>query len=75
MELTKQQQRTKLVLERMIQQVIEDEDYCEMYSDMLETGLWGLQCEDAFGTEGQCDPRGDFRDERFTINYVQGIDV
>lgn len=30
--------------------------------------------EDAFGTEGQCDPRGDFRDGEWSMKRVQGVD-
>jgi len=33
-----------------------------------------LQSEDAFGTEGQNDPRGDFRESNWSMEYVQGID-
>lgn len=72
--MNKQQQRSIKVLERMIALVKDDEDYAEMFAWPLENGLDDVRMNDGFGTEGQCDPRGDGRDGNFTMDYVQGID-
>lgn len=34
----------------------------ELAAEWLNRYLDEMYCEDAFGTEGQCDPRGDHRD-------------
>lgn len=71
---TKTQDRVIKVLERMQAQVVEDEIAADMYSEMLEDGLTTLNNSDAFGTEGQNDPRGDFRNGEWTMDCVEGID-
>lgn len=55
--------QTKLIncLNKMIKMSTEDTENAEMFAGMLDYGLDELSCEDAFGTEGQCDPRGDQR--------------
>ena len=70
------QKRTVKVLENMIALVKEDEDYAQMFSVSLECELSDMRCGDAFGTEGQSDPRGDQREgDEFSMDYVQGIDA
>lgn len=39
-----------------------DEGYASMFNLMIDRGLDELLEDNAFGTEGQCDPRGDARD-------------
>lgn len=74
-ELTEQQQRVLKVLERISDQVKADEDDSQMFSLYLEVMLDEMTQNDAFGTEGQCDPRGDQRDERWAMGHVQGVDT
>lgn len=68
------QKRVKTVLERMIKLVEEDRDYADFFSQDIDILLDELLGNDAFGTEGQNDPRGDGRDGDFSMWYVQGID-
>lgn len=73
-KLSKDQNRTLLVLKRIMKQVEDDEDYAESYSDFLDHMLDDMQGYDVFGTECQDDPRGDFRDGAWEMRKVQGID-
>jgi len=52
----------------------EDEDWETTIADALEIGLNELASEDAFGTERQCDPRGDCRDGEYSMYCVEGLD-
>lgn len=61
------------VLERMIAMAQKNENDAEMLADELETMLTGIHGNDGFGTEGQCDPRGDFRDGFWSMYDVQGV--
>jgi hypothetical protein len=74
---TVQQQRVIKVLERMRDLVLSDEPMADIFAEPLDEVLEVLRLEDAFGTEGQNDPRGDFRDgERlWGMGYVQGLDA
>ncbi|MAX51686.1 MAG: hypothetical protein CMH22_16105 [Methylophaga sp.] len=65
--------RVKLVLERL-SKIAGDEDEAESIAGPLDMMLDDLHEEDFFGTEGQCDPRGDFREEVWSIDRVQGVD-
>jgi len=69
-----EQQRVVKVLERMIDMAKEDKDYAGMFSVSLQGELEDMMMDDAFGTEGQCDPRGDGRNGEFSMNYVEGVD-
>lgn len=51
----------------MIQLVNEDEYFAEMLADELEPWLDSLASDDFFGTERQCDPRGDMRVREWSI--------
>lgn len=55
------------VISRMRKAMEESDDDYEMFNDAMDDMLDRLHCEDAFGTEGQCDPRGDFRNGVFTM--------
>lgn len=72
--MNKRQQRVTKVLGNMIKLVREDEEYANMFSEGLEPLLDDYLSDDAFGTEGQNDPRGDMRDGEFSMNDVQGVD-
>lgn len=43
-------------------------------ADILDRCLDDLASQDAFGTEQQCDPRGDFRNGDFSMWNVEDID-
>lgn len=72
--MNKTQERVSKVLDGIKSMVANDEDVANMFSDFLEDLLTELHNEDAFGTEGQCDPRGDFRNGYWSMNHVEGID-
>lgn len=71
--MNKAQKNVITVLERMIDHVKEYEDDAEVFADHLEIMLDELHSMDFFGTEGQMDPRGDFRDKTYSMNKVQGV--
>jgi len=73
-ELTLEQQRVMLVLRRISKAVEDSADDAAAYAGALDAVLDELQGEDFFGTEGQCDPRGDFRDDEWSMYRVQGVD-
>lgn len=74
-KMTPEQVRVLAVLERISAEVSKDSDAAEMYAEMLETGLSELHSQDAFGSEGQCDPRGDFRNGAWSMQNVEHVDV
>lgn len=71
--MSKVQWKVATVLSRMLTQTLTNEDYAETYRDTLETMLNDLSNEDVFGTEGQDDPRGDQRNDKWSMNRVEGI--
>lgn len=75
-DLTIDQRRVLAVLERIAAQVRENVYYADVYGIDLEAMLNGLLDSDFFGTEGQCDPRGDQRDDAgwSIASRVQGVD-
>lgn len=73
-ELTVDQQRVITVLERMLAMARNDEDDAAMFADVLQPALEELMSSDAFGTEAQCDPRGDGRNGTWSMSHVEGID-
>lgn len=72
---TARQQAIELVLDRIKQQCADDSDYREMYMIELDKMLDDLHGQDAFGTEGQSDPRGDFRNGEWSIMKPEGFKV
>ena len=72
--ITKQQARLAKVLQNMQSMALEDSDYVEMFIEILEAGLADLRDGDAFGSEGQCDPRGDQRNGEWSMCRVEGVD-
>lgn len=61
------------VFPKIIDLVKEDEFFAEELAEVLETFLDSIAAQDGFGTERQCDPRGDFRDREWSLlDEVQG---
>lgn len=75
-ELTLFQRRVLKALERISTIVEDDEDEAEFWAAELDVLLDTIQSNDGFGTEGQCDPRGDFRDGYWSLSDgpIQGVD-
>lgn len=73
-KLTKSQERVVTVLNRLITLVKDDDDFADALSDDLNTLLDDIHSQDGFGTEGQSDPRGDFRDGHWDMWNVEGVD-
>jgi len=73
--MTKIQTRLSTVLGRLSSLCIEDEDFAECLSDEMENLLTDIHRQDGFGTEGQNDPRGDFRNGEFSMDRVEGVDL
>lgn len=76
--MNKQQERLLIVLSR-IKESIEDGDVnaeinAKVYSEEFESMLTNLKNDDFFGSEGQCDPRGDMRNGYFSMSKVEGVD-
>lgn len=74
MAQTQTQRRVLAVLERMTQAVRADNDDAEAYAEALEPMLNKLRAKDFFGTEAQCDPRGDYRNGGWSMTRVEGVD-
>lgn len=72
--MTKTQERVSKVLERLLNEVKSDDTFAEMISMDLDQMLSEINSNDGFGTEGQCDPRGDFRNGEWSMLRVEGID-
>jgi len=72
--MEQRQKRVLKVLSRIQKMVEESEDEAIFISEALNNMLEDLSMNDAFGTEGQMDPRGDMRDETYSMDFVQGID-
>lgn len=53
---------------------LNDATYEAVFIATLEAGLSILAQSDAFGTEGQLDPRGDAREGTWSMHCVQGLD-
>lgn len=73
-DLNETQQRVLMVLDRIKNLVTNDENDAEVLAEVLDEFLTDLHSNDFFGTEGQLDPRGDFRDGDWSMEYVQGVD-
>lgn len=72
--MTEIQQRVLKVLDKMRAMAAASEDDARLFADILEDGLDELLDNDCFGSEGQCDPRGDQREGDWNMGNVQGID-
>lgn len=65
--MTKYQKNLATVLPRILKLVEDDEDFAEYLVDCLEIDLDEWASNDGFGTERQCDPRGDFRNQEWSL--------
>jgi hypothetical protein len=74
-EQTITQKRVVVVVDRMLESVRKDQQEAIHFSEMLEEMLADIRRNDGFGTEGQCDPRGDFRNGDWHMERVEGIDT
>ena len=61
MATTKTQKRVALVLQRLAEMADQSNDDAKIIAYALEDMLLGIAQDDGFGTECQCDPRGDGR--------------
>lgn len=59
------------VLNRLAKMCEEDEDFAQSLAGDLDTLLNDIHSQDGFGTEGQSDPRGDFRNGRWSMNKIE----
>lgn len=73
--MNKAQQRVTKVLGRLAEYCLSDEDVAGWLSEDLEKMLTEIHNDDGFGTEGQSDPRGDFRNGEWSMSRVEGIDI
>jgi hypothetical protein len=69
--------RLHKVLDNIKRMSEEDGDYAIMFSEVLDPVLDNMLNDDAFGSEGQCDPRGDQRNSDFawSMDRVEGVDA
>lgn len=67
-------ERCLLILERISEQIASGDIDADCFMNDLDYMLNQIHCMDGFGTEGQCDPRGDFRNGNWTMERLEGID-
>ena len=72
--MNKDQENVTVVLHRMLNMLEKDEGYADMFCIQLDNMLDEIHHSDGFGTEGQCDPRGDFREGEWSMWNVEGAD-
>ncbi len=72
--MSKVQDRVIEVLHRLADMANADEDDALCLAETLEGMLGELHSNDFFGTEGQNDPRGDFRNGNWHMGHVEGVD-
>ncbi|WKV20495.1 hypothetical protein 16Q_102 [Pseudomonas phage 16Q] len=65
--MTRIQENLILVYTRLIELVKEDEGLAEHLAYSLESDLDEVAMDDGFGTERQCDPRGDMRVKEWSL--------
>lgn len=69
--INKIQINTSIVLSRMREMALTNEEAAETFALILEETLDTLMRDDFFGTEGQSDPRGDFRNGDWDMNNIE----
>ena len=72
--LTDDQFRVAVVLTRMLNLTLENEDFANDFAIELDAALDNIAYSDGFGTERQCDPRGDGRNGDWHMGCVEGVD-
>ena len=73
-DLTEDQLRVGVVLTRMLNMALVDEAYANDFAIELDSALDNIAYSDGFGTERQCDPRGDGRNGDWHMGCVEGVD-
>lgn len=71
--MTPTQKNVVAVLDRMKAMALADEDDAQMLADGLQDMLEEIAGNDGFGTERQCDPRGDFRNGEWSMERVEDV--
>lgn len=69
--MNKQKERIKKVVDRLPD---DDNQMLNQISECIDIELDEIHQMDGFGTEGQADPRGDFRDNEWSMWNVQDVD-
>jgi len=69
--MKKIQKNCVTVLNRLAKLCEEDEDFAKYFSSDLDKLLDDIHGQDGFGSEGQSDPRGDFRNGRWSMKKVE----
>lgn len=73
--MTPTQKNVVAVLDRMKAMALADEDDAQMLADGLQDMLEEIAGNDGFGTERQCDPRGDFRNGEWSMERVEDVNA
>ena len=55
------------ILPKLLEECKDDDFFAEVLAETLEVFLDSLASDDFFGTERQCDPRGDFRNGNWSL--------
>lgn len=71
--MKKLQKNCVTVLNRLAKMCEEDAEFADSLSADLETMLTEIHSQDGFGTEGQSDPRGDFRNGYWSMSKVEPV--
>lgn len=66
-DISQHQKNLLIVLERLKLEIIQDEYLTDDLITVLEPLLDEWAMDDGFGTEGQYDPRGDFRNGEWSL--------
>ncbi|HEY5959200.1 MAG TPA: hypothetical protein VIV60_21730 [Polyangiaceae bacterium] len=69
--MKKLQKNCVTVLTRLAKMCEDDESFADAFADDLNSMLDEIQSQDGFGTEAQSDPRGDFRNGRWSMKKVE----
>ena len=69
--MKKLQKNCVTVLHRLAKMCEEDAEFAQTLASDLDTMLDEIQSQDEFGTEAQSDPRGDFRNGRWSMKKVE----
>lgn len=69
--MKKLQKNCIAVLNRLAKMCEEDDGFAQALASDLDTMLDQIQSQDGFGTEAQSDPRGDFRNGRWSMKKVE----
>lgn len=69
--MTQLQYNLNKILEKLLFNVASDEDFAEDFAPQIEHLLNDMHNQGNFGTEGQFDPRGDFRNGEWSVYNIQ----